>query len=213
MVELEGLTKLFNYMRNINQELLQERVDNFNRKIVHIISAILIALFPYFFTLREIILICLLFSFLFSLARIFTVAKIFDLFKIINKVNRISWGEIFYPLGVMLSAIFFLPDRIMAFQFGILVLGLSDSLANIFGGLFGTYKVKIFNGTKSLEGSVVFFIVTLLLIILFQGWAGYYFSTPFLFVALILTSVEFSLFFGLDNLFLPILASYLFTLI
>ncbi len=137
----------------------------------------------------------------------------FNFLKIINKVNRISWGEIFYPLGVMLSAIFFLPDRILAFQFGILVLGLSDALANIFGGLFGTYKVKIFNGIKSLEGSAVFFIVTLLLIIVLQGFAGYYFSIPFLFVAMILTSVEFALFFGLDNLFLPILASYLFTLI
>ncbi len=197
----------------MNQAMIQERVDNLNRKIIHIISAILIAFFPYFFTLREIIFISLFFAFLFSLARVFNAIKIFNLFKIINKVNRISWGEVFYPLGVMLSAIFFLPDRILAFQFGILVLGLSDALANIFGGLFGTYKVKIFNGIKSLEGSAVFFVVTLLLLIVFQGWAGVYFSVPFLFVALILTSIEFALFFGLDNLFLPILASYLFTLV
>lgn len=200
-------------MNKVNKAILQARVDNFNRKIIHIISAIIIVFFPYFFTLREIIFISLFFAFLFTLARIFTIAKIFDLLKIINKVNRISWGEIFYPLGIMLSAIFFLPDRILAFQFGVLVLGFSDALANIFGGLFGTYKVKIFNGIKSLEGSMVFFVVTLLLLILFQGWAGYYFSIPFLFVALILTSIEFALFFGLDNLFLPILASYLFTLI
>ncbi len=187
--------------------LLQQKVDNFNRKIIHILSAIIIIFFPYFFSLRQIIFICLFFSFF------FIVARIFGFLKIINKVNRVSWGEILYPLGVMLSAIFFLPDRISAFQFGILILGVSDALANIFGGLFGSYKVKIFGGIKSLEGSLVFFVSVFILLIILGGTYNYYILGHYLMVALILTIIEFALFFGLDNLFLPVLASYLFTLI
>lgn len=193
--------------------ILQQKVDNFNRKIIHILSAIVIIFFPYFFSLQQIIIISLFFAFLFTLARVLRMVKIFNLFKIINKVNRISWGEIFYPLGVMLSAIFFLPDRVLAFQFGILVLGLSDALANIFGGLFGTYKVKIFGGVKSLEGSLVFFLSTFILLLVLNGCCGTSLIFSYLLTALILTIIEFALYFGLDNLFLPILASYLFTLI
>ncbi|MDD3711635.1 MAG: hypothetical protein PHP37_03495 [Patescibacteria group bacterium] len=193
--------------------ILQQKVDNFNRKIIHILSAVIIIFFPYFFSLQQIIMISLFFSFLFALARIFAMFKIFNLFKIINKVNRISWGEIFYPLGVMLSAIFFLPDRVLSFQFGILVLGLSDALANIFGSLFGSFRIKVFGGVKSLEGSLVFFLTTFILLLLLNGCCGGPLIFSYLLITLILTIIEFSLFFGLDNLFLPILASYLFTLI
>ena len=147
------------------------------------------------------------------LIALFILARFFDFLPIINKVKRISLGEVFYPLGVMIVAIYFLPENIKAFQFGILVLGFSDSLANIFGDLFGTYKFKIAAGSKSLEGSLVFFITTIFLLILFNGVNGLGHLNLYLLVALILTSIEFFLFFGLDNLVLPILAAYLFTLL
>ncbi|MFA5644383.1 MAG: hypothetical protein WC928_02535 [Patescibacteria group bacterium] len=186
---------------------LWRKVDNFSRKIIHILSAIIILFFPYFLSLELIIFVCLLFSFLFALARFF------DFLPIINKVRRLSLGEVFYPLGIMISAIFFLPDDILAFQFGVLVLGFSDALANIFGGLFGTYKIKIFGGAKSLEGSLVFLLTTIILSIFFKGDFALLNFDKYFIVALILTLLEFSLFFGLDNLFLPFISAYLFSLL
>lgn len=186
---------------------LQKKVDNFNRKLIHIASAIIIVFFPYFFSLNQIIFISLLFALLFVLARVF------GFLRIINGVERSTWGEIFYPLGVMITAILFLPNNIPAFQFGVLVLGVSDALANIFGGLFGSFKFRAIGGIKSIEGSFVFFCSTFILVVLFQGGYDNNFLPHYLIVSAILTVVEFVLFFGLDNLFLPVLGAYLFTLI
>ena len=103
-----------------------QKVDNIDRKVIHMISAIIICCFPYVLSLYHIVLLSILFAF------IFLIAKIFNFLPIINKVNRITLGEVFYPLGVMLSAIVFIPQgEIRAWQFGILVLGFSDAIANI----------------------------------------------------------------------------------
>ncbi len=190
-----------------NKKILQQRVDNLNRKIIHIISAIIIFFFPYFLSLEQIIFISLLFALIFSLA------SIYNFLPIINRVKRTSFGDIFYPLGIMISAIIFLPDNITFFQFGVLVLGFSDALANIIGDFFGVHRFKSRWGTKSLEGSLAFFVSTLLLIIIFQG--PFFISNflIYLLIAIVLTLIEFFFFLGLDNLFLPVLASYFLSLL
>lgn len=197
------LNKIFKFKKNISKN----KIDNFNRKIIHILSAIFICFFPYIFSLNQIIFLSLLFVLIFSIARIF------KFLPIINKVKRLSWGEIFYPLGIMLVAIFFLPESLRAFQFGVLVLGFSDSLANIFGDLFGVHRVKLGGGAKSLEGSLVFLLTTFFLLIIFRNNMDFYRVNSYFIIALALTLLEFSLFFGLDNLILPSLAAYLFSLL
>ncbi|HPT08631.1 MAG TPA: hypothetical protein PLE28_02970 [bacterium] len=185
-----------------------QKVDNIDRKVIHMISAIIICCFPYVLSLYHIVLLSILFAF------IFLIAKIFNFLPIINKVNRITLGEVFYPLGVMLSAIVFIPQgEIRAWQFGILVLGFSDAIANISGGLFGRFKFKLINNTKSLEGSSAFFLTTLILFILTKGQFNSVYFNFYLLASLFLTFIELVFFFGLDNLFLPIMGSYLFSLI
>jgi phytol kinase len=184
-----------------------ERVDNLNRKIIHVLSAIIIFFFPYFLSLGQIIFLSLLFSVL------FLVSRYLKFLPIINKVRRLSWGEVLYPLGIMIAAIFFLPENILAFQFGVLVLGFSDSLANILGDLFGRHALRTKFGTKSLEGSLVFFITTVFILIIFSGGTEILFLGPYLLIAFLITISEFALFFGLDNLVLPALSAYLFSLL
>jgi len=185
-----------------------QKVDNINRKIVHMIAAIIICCFPYVLSLYHIILLSILF------ALIFLVAKIFHFLPIINKVKRITLGEVFYPLGVMISAIIFLPQgEIRAWQFGILVLGFSDAVANICGGLFGRFKFKLIGNTKSLEGSSAFFLCTLILLVLMKGQLNSFSLNFYLLASLFLTFIEVVFFFGLDNLFLPVLGAYIFSLI
>ena len=113
----------------------------------------------------------------------------------------------------MVAAIFFLPENIIAFQFGIFVLGFSDALANILGDLLGRHRIKILGGYKSLEGSLVFFITTLILLMIFVAEPSLANLEVYLMIALFLTLLEFLLFLGLDNLFLPVLAAYLFSLL
>ena len=180
-----------------------KKIDNLKRKLIHLLSAFIICLFPYIFSLRGIIIISLVFAF------IFTLARFYNFLPIITKVSRYSWGEVFYPLGVAISAIIFLPDHILAFQFGILVLGLSDFLANIVGDLFGQHRIELLRGAKSLEGSLAFTLSTLALFSIF-GQGSSWLILPFSFL---LAAVEFSLFLGLDNLLLPSLAAYLFSIL
>lgn len=187
--------------------ILWQKIDNFNRKIIHILSAVIIFFFPYFFSLEEIVFISFIFVLFFSLIRFF------DFLPIINKVHRVSLGEVFYPLGIMIAAIIFLPENIKAFQFGVLVLGFSDALANIFGDIFGIHRFKIAGGAKSLEGSLAFLFSTFFLIILFQSSAGFFDINFYLIISIILTLVEFLLFFGLDNLILPVLSAYFYSLL
>ncbi|MFA5420874.1 MAG: hypothetical protein WC280_02540 [Patescibacteria group bacterium] len=181
-------------------------IDNLNRKLIHIISSFVIILFPYFLNIWQIITISVLFSF------IFLISKIKGFLPIINRVKRVSWGEIFYPLGVMISAILFLPQNdIKAFQFGVLILGLSDAMANIIGDMFGSIKVEFPWSKKSLEGSLAFFITSLVLFAIFTS-SSFFLGNIFLILlaSFLLTVSEFFLFFGVDNLILPSLAAYLF---
>ncbi len=181
----------------------KSRVDNLNRKAIHALSAVIICFFPYFFTIKQIVFISLLFAFIFLLSRYFN-------FLPIIKVKRIGLGEVFYPLGVLISALAFLPQgEVLAFQFGILVLGISDAMANVLGDLYGVHRIDFYWSKKSLEGSFFFFLSTFLILL---NFANFDISNIFIYfiLSLVLTFLEFLLFFGLDNLVLPLLSSYLF---
>jgi dolichol kinase len=184
-------------------------IDNLNRKLIHIVSAFIIISFPYFLDVWQIASLSVLFSF------IFLISKIKGFLPIINRVKRVSWGEVFYPLGVMISALLFLPQgEVRAFQFGVLVLGLSDAMANIIGDMFGSIKIEFPWSKKSLEGSLAFFATSLILFLLFFGFSSFTGGLFSILVAsLLLTLAEFSLFFGIDNLVLPSFAAYLFVYI
>lgn len=187
----------------------KNKIDNLNRKIIHIVSAIIICFFPYFLSVGQIVALSLIFSF------IFLISKYLGFLPIINRVKRVSLGEVFYPLGVMISSLIFLTQgETTAFQFGVLVLGFSDALANILGDLYGRHRINFSWGGKSLEGSLAFLLSTIL-ILFFMNGKNIYPSQLIncLFLSLVLTILELILFFGLDNLFLPTIASYLFIIL
>lgn len=114
-------------------------------------------------------------------------------------------GEILFPLGIALSALVFLPDALRAFQFGVLVLTFSDAFAAFFGSRYGKRKIRIGKHEKSLEGTIVFFLTTVVI--------GMFFGvSPIQMVpsAAALALVELVLVFGLDNIALPLLAGFAF---
>ncbi len=118
------------------------------------------------------------------------ISKYFHFFDSIHGVERYTHGEVYFPLSIGLLAAFFLPTQPEAALFGILVLSVSDALAGIVGTEFGSRKILFLGHSKTLEGSLAFFISTFLIFLFLIP----YFSVALMFfgflVAIILTIVE-----------------------
>ena len=173
------------------------------RRVTHIGAALIAALAPLFIGQQAIIIACLFFAGALLLARRSAV------FSSIHDVKRTTFGDVYLPLGEAISAVIFLPHAVLAFQFGALVMGISDAVAGLVGERFGRHHVTFFSNTKSLEASLAFFASTLILVLLFVPA----FSYQIILIATILTLVEFVLIYGLDNLVLPIIGSILIQMI
>jgi|SRR3989344_5240963 len=170
------------------------------RRLTHIGTAVVAGIAPLFVGQKEIIIVSLIF------AGILFISRRYNLFSSIHAVERTTYGEVFLPLGVALTTLLFLPHDLVAFQFGIFVMGISDPLAGFVGEKFGTHHIKILGNQKSLEGSLTFFISSLVLTFLFAQKFEY----QSLFIPLVLTFTEFGLVYGLDNLILPVVGAFLF---
>ncbi len=129
----------------------------------------------------------------------------------IHSIKRESVGAITYPLGLVLSALCFWDAHSqMIFPGSALVVGLSDGLAGLYGRKYGrmTYDVT---GLKSIEGSCVFFAVTVTIIflILLRGATAPGLGLVLAIVgALLLTVVEGLIGKGWDNLVLPVASGF-----
>lgn len=172
---------------------------NVTRKISHAGAALIAVLSPLFVAKELIVFAC------FAFAGILFFSRRTSLFSSIQSVKRNTLGEVFLPLGEGLTALTFLPGGIREFQYGVLVMGLSDPLAGFIGEKFGKHEIPIFGGEKSIEGSCAFFVCTLLLTFFFFPALGY----QLIIIPIILTFVEFLLGHGTDNLALPIVGAYL----
>lgn len=140
------------------------------------------------------------------LALLLFVSKKYKILRSLHTVERYTYGEVYLPLGVALSAFVVLPHSLMAFQAGVLVMGVADALAGIVGEYFGKHRLQFWGITKSIEGSLVFFLSTLITTFSFAPLLGIH----LLFIPLILTALELFLDKGLDNLALPLIAGTLF---
>lgn len=169
------------------------------RKVSHIGAALIAAVSPLFVDKNLIVITCLGFALAMFLSRRSSV------FSSIHLVKRKTFGEVFLPLGEAFTAVIFLPHAVLAFQYGVLVMGLSDAFAGFVGEKYGRHQINIFNNRKSLEGSVVFLLTTILLTLLFIPSLGVH----LIWIPLILTLVELTLGYGMDNLVIPILAAFL----
>lgn len=169
------------------------------RRISHIGSAIICAASPLFIEKNLIVFVCL------GFAGIMLISRKFNILLSIHRIRRDTFGEVFLPLGEAFSAAIFLPYAISAFQYGVLVMGLSDAFAGFVGKKYGKHQINIFNNRKSLEGSLAFLLTTILLTFFFAPHLG----PHLILIPLALTFVELVLGYGIDNLAIPILAALL----
>ncbi|MFW5884770.1 MAG: hypothetical protein ACOCUF_00860 [Patescibacteria group bacterium] len=83
----------------------------------------------------------------------------------VHNADEESIGALIFPLSVVLATIIFWPINVMIYQGSMLILGLSDGFGGLAGRNFGKRKYFV-TGTKSLEGSAVFFIITAIILFL-----------------------------------------------
>lgn len=177
-----------------------------SRKIYHVLSALLSALFPFFLSLNQIIFIC---SFFVIFLIIF---KKLDLLPALTSVKRKTFGEILFPIGVAIVAIIFIPISLNAYIFGVLIMGISDAFAGYFGTLFNGKKL-IWSNKKTHIGFFIFFISSLLIGVTFKIFTNQGTYLGFFSISIICSFIESICPWGTDNAILPISAALLYFLL
>ncbi len=175
-----------------------------SRKVVHICAGLVAASLPLVITFRQIQILCLIFIPLMLLS------KKLRLLSSIHNVKRVTLGEAYFPVGILIVATVF-PNT-AAYVFALLVLALGDGLAGVVGERYGVRKYHFGSSQKSYIGSATFFGVTTLvgwLVLLAAGELSVAAAAAVVAIAVILTALEAVLTAGLDNLVLPPIAGAL----
>lgn len=202
---LIGLGSLFlsDYMGK--HKILPKEVS---RKIPHILIAVAVATWPFFVSYQTIVITCLVVL----AAAIFS--KRIGLFTHLREVGRLSWGDMFLPLGIITAAL--LEPNKWVFAAAMLNLGLADSLAAIIGTKHGKHSFVYLGHKKSLEGSAAFlitaFVITYLLLFIVPSGLEHVPAIAVLAFPIVITAVEALAPFGTDNLFIPVITAGIFTI-
>jgi|GEM_PF-1105648 len=134
--------------------------------------------------------------------------------RAVHDVGRISHGAVYFPIAVYV--IFLLGhEKPVLYFISIMVMTVSDTLAALLGGKYGSIKYEVEGTVKSLEGSVVFFFVTFLCVHL-----PLLLMTPMdrldsvliaVVIAILVTGFEAISMAGIDNIFVPLGTYYILT--
>lgn len=162
------------------------------RKLVHAGSGIVAAALPLLVSYGQIVALGLAF------AAVMVLVHRFRLLAALNGVERESWGEVWFPLGVGALAAFF-PHA--PYVYGTLVLGLADALAAIVGVRFGRRRLP-FGPGKTVWGSTAFWATAVLIGVAVSGEV----SPGILFLATAVTWAEATTSRGADNFVVPVIA-------
>ncbi|MDP2080370.1 MAG: hypothetical protein U0934_07505 [Pseudotabrizicola sp.] len=125
----------------------------------------------------------------------------------LHSVERRSYGD--FLLAISVGLCFFLAEGVtLYYVLPIAVLTLADAAAALAGTAYGTRRFKVEDGHKSVEGTVVFFVVTLLVSLICLMFLSDLPPPNILALAIMVAAfgalVEAQSWRGFDNLFLPL---------
>ncbi len=184
-----------------------------NRKLVHILTGVLIFLTPFFFiSSRPLILMALIF-----IGVTYFGVKTEKL-KGMHDTQRRTYGTVYYPISFLFLVLLCWKGYKTVVMLSMLVLALSDAAAAIAGeNLKNPHEYRLWRDKKSLEGSAFMFVITFLIVFLLlplvdyldgttvtfatAGWIGFSTAT----FATVLEAVSSA---GSDNLTAPIGAAF-----
>lgn len=147
----------------IGEYLSRKRIlkGEYARKFVHITCGTFAATWPLFLTRWQIVALAALF------AVVVVVVKQLKVLRSFKAVRRVTYGEIWYAVGLISAALIFQDGRIYALA--VLHMALADGLAAVVGVSMGK-KGKVFkfhSCRKSIAGSLTFFAVSFALNVAF----------------------------------------------
>ena len=131
-----------------------------NRKLVHILTGVLIFFTPFFFVSSKPLIL---------MAVIFIGVNYFGVktekLKGMHNTQRQTYGTVYYPISFLLLVLLCWKNYKTAIMLSMLVLALSDALAAIVGeNLRNPHEYRLWEDKKSLEGSAVMFVTTFLIV-------------------------------------------------
>lgn len=171
------------------------------RKIVHFSSGIIASIFPIIFrSIFSVLILGVVFTVFLA------VARRLRLLRSVIEVDRKTLGEIYFPVSI--AILFLLARKEPAFYtISILMLAVSDPIGALIGKTYGSVKYYVQSEQKSLEGSVMFFLSSFLLIhiglLLFTEVSRINSVLVSFLAALLVTALELISLEGMDNLFIP----------
>ena len=126
----------------------------------------------------------------------------------VHAVARPTIGAVVFPIGLLLAAVVLWPHP-AAFSYAALMLAGPDAAAGIVGTRFASPTWRVAGGEKSMLGSLTFFVVAFALGLVFALATGSGAIAGAAAVALAVMAIEGVLGYGLDNLFIPVVAGLL----
>ncbi|HLZ61075.1 MAG TPA: hypothetical protein VKR06_29345 [Ktedonosporobacter sp.] len=182
-----------------------------SRKLFHIGGGLTTLTFPWVFASGWPVLILALITIPSLLALKYMHTFKGNLGLVLYRVDRRSFGEIYFPLSVCLLFVI-AGNNPLLFSIPVLILTLADPMAAIIGGHYGQLRYLTIKGKKSIEGSLAFFLVAFFCVhiplLLFTTTGRVEAVLIAALVGLLVMLVEAVSCDGLDNLLIPIV-SYL----
>jgi phytol kinase len=171
------------------------------RKLTHTFTGIVVCSFPLYLSSVQIIILSGIFVVLMCIAKL---RKIL----VLNKVERTTWGEVYFPASVGVCALLSLPQHMNAYFVGILCLTFADTAANIIGNRIPLKVIKIGSQTKSVGGlSACILMVFLILSVFFPLTDNSWYLI--LIASILVGFVEVFSIYGIDNISVPLVATLL----
>jgi phytol kinase len=180
--------------------------NELSRKFVHITVGTFVAFWPFFLSWNQIVFLSG--AFLVGIIA----SKYLKIFQAIHSVQRPTWGEIFFAVAVGIIA--FVTQSKGIYAAALLQMSLADGLAAIVGLRFGAgSRYKVFSSTKSVAGTLTFFVISLTLLVGYSIVTEAYLPLAFLVLLAAGTSLVENLGVkGLDNIMVPLLIAYMLSL-
>ena len=177
------------------------------RKLMHVLMGLVASSFPWLFDTNWPVLVLAGGSLLALIVVRSGRGVTRSLRGVLHGVERSSWGELLFPVAI--AVVFVLADgNALLYVVPILILTLADAVAALIGLYYGQLQFSTLEGSKSLEGSFAFFIVTFLCVhvaVLLFSDAGRMESLLIgVLMGVIVMMFEAVAWRGLDNLFIPV---------
>ena len=181
--------------------------SEFTRKFVHITVGTFVAFWPFFLSWHYIELLSVAFLVVVSFSRLLYI------FHSIHRVPRKTHGEVLFAIGVGATAL--ITHEPWVFMVAILHLSLADGLAAVVGTHYQRPgKYKVLNHTKSVLGTLTFWLVSVLILsvyVLLHGprdlWPVIIWLPP---LAALIENIGIG---GSDNLLVPVVVAVVLRLV